>query len=101
MQSDASQAASRPSFSTISIAQRDPKDFYLSAAIYAISTGEPAPSGTAMALCSEEKSILVTVVDLLSTKSSELTSSVDVLSAVRAAASLIEAASFLNDIEEN
>lgn len=83
-----------------SIAQRDPKNFDLSAAIYAISTGEPAPSGTAMALCSEAKSILVTVVDLLSTKSSVLTSSGDVLSSVRSAASLIEAAETLAESEE-
>lgn len=83
-----------------SIAQRDPKDFYLSEAIYAISTGEPAPSGTAMALCSEAKSILVTVVDLLSTKSSVLTSSGDVLSSVRSAAALIAAAETLAESEE-
>lgn len=78
------------------IAQRD-----LSAAIYAIATGESAPSGTAMALCSEAKGILRTVIALLSTNSSALACSENVLPAIRSAAALINAAEILIDSEES
>lgn len=83
MQSDASQAASRPSFS-------------LSEAIYSIATGEPAPKNTALDLCFEAESVLALVIASLKTAPLD-----DIEKSVRAAASLIEAASFLNDIEEN
>ena len=88
MQSDASQAASRPSFS-------------LSQAIFSISTGEPAPKRTALDLCFEAGSILSLVIDALNSKSATLSTQDDVISAVQAAASLIEAAVILNDSEEN
>lgn len=83
MQSDASQAATRPSFS-------------LSEAIYSIATGEPAPKNTALDLCFEAESVLALVIASIKTASPD-----DIEKSVRAAASLIEAASFLNDIEEN
>ena len=88
MQSDASQAASRSSFS-------------LSQAIFSISTGEPAPKSTALDLCFEAGSILSLVADSLESHKNALSSPDDIAKSVRAAASLIEAASILNDIEEN
>lgn len=83
MQSD----ASRPSFS-------------LSQAIFSISTGEPAPKRTALDLCFEAGSILAVVIDQLETKQN-IASPADIIRSVRAAASLIEAAQILSDIEEN
>lgn len=88
MQSDASQAATQPSFS-------------LSQAIFSIATGEPAPKRTALDLCFEAGSILSLVADSLESHKNALSSPDDIAKSVRAAASLIEAASFLNDIEEN
>lgn len=88
MQSDASQAAPRPSFS-------------LSQAIFSISTGEAAPSGTALNLCIEAGSILSLVADSLESHKNALSSPDDIAKSVRAAASLIEAAYTLTDIEEN
>lgn len=82
MQSDASKAETRPSFS-------------LSQAIYSIATGEPAPKSTALDLCFEAGAILALVSTSIKTASPD-----DVEKSVRAAASLIEAASFLNDSEE-
>ena len=83
MQRDASQAATRPSFS-------------LSSAIYSIATGEPAPSGTALDLCFEAESVLALVIASLKTASLD-----DIEKSVRAAASLIGAAQILSEIEEN
>lgn len=87
MQSDASQAESRPSFS-------------LSQAIFSISTGEPAPKRTALDLCFEAGSILSLVADSLESHKNALSSPDDIAKSVRAAASLIGAAQILSEIEE-
>lgn len=74
--------------------------FSLSAAIFSISTGEAAPSGTALNLCFEAGSILAVVIDQLETKQN-IASPADIIRSVRAAASLIGAAQILSEIEEN
>lgn len=86
---------------THSAAPAQPASFYLSSAIYAISTAEKAPEGTGLALCDQAGSILSLVIDALNSKSATLSTQDDVISAVQAAASLIEAAVILADSEEN
>lgn len=77
------------------------KSFSLAQAIFAISTGEAAPKSTALDLCFEARSILSLIIDSLESRTQSISSPDDIAKSVRVAASLIEAASILKDIEEN
>ena len=77
------------------------KAFSLTQAIFAISTGESVPKSTALDLCFEARSILSLIIDSLESRTQSISSPDDIAKSVRAAASLIEAASILKDTEEN